>query len=259
MLDVGTVPTFWASDIHLGRKTSRAAILLRELRKARKKSGIRRVIFIGDTFDDIKDITDRNGAFDHPEYKKKIPRSQRKLIRYLRKLVDKEIEVILIEGNHDRRPGMHRFLSHLKTPYLPFRIVRELRGLLNGVPFIAMHGDQFDRQIRERKWISEMANTTYRGIQKIDWSDSHKLSYWVERRATSTRRKALQRYLPEYAIEHAKRHNVRHIFCGHSHEPVHDHQVDGVHFHNTGCWADEDKGSYLITDETGVRLFTVKL
>ena len=54
------------------------------------------------------------------------------------------------------------------------------------------------------------------------------------------------------ALFHARLHKADRIFCGHTHEAMHQ-EKDNIHYYNAGGWVDE-RLTYVTIDPTGVRI-----
>jgi hypothetical protein len=54
------------------------------------------------------------------------------------------------------------------------------------------------------------------------------------------------------ALTYARQHGAERIFCGHTHEALHEER-DGVAYYNSGGWVDS-RLTYLTIDEQGVQI-----
>lgn len=234
--------TVIVSDVHLGSKISRAKELLAELRKIRKKHGFRRLILLGDIFDDSKFFTD-------PTFSK-FPKSHRRLLKYWRALANSgKVELIWVEGNHDRG------IINLVSPFVIGQRVMEFSWECNGEKFIATHGDKFDKFVANES-LSSRATQLYVFLQGLDLEDP-KFSRWLERKVTWRIRKHLSAVMPGLAVEHARRFGAENIICGHSHIPVQRRVIDNVNYYNTGSFV-EHPATYITVGKEGVVLHEVK-
>src|SRR5512146_3295993 len=94
-MDGAAHDTLILSDLHLGSHISRAQAAMRML----KETSFRRLILLGDIFSDLN-----FGRLTKPHWK---------FLGYIRKLSNPKrgIEVVWVEGNHDR--GLSNIMSHL--------------------------------------------------------------------------------------------------------------------------------------------------
>src|SRR5438132_5832782 len=126
--------TLILSDLHLGSEISRARDALRML----KQSSFRRLILLGDIFSDLN--------FG------RLKKEHWQFLGYIRKLSNpkRKIEVIWVEGNHDR--GLCEVMSHL----VGVKVYQEYMWEYRGLRHLAIHGHQFDRFVLGNMPLSKL-------------------------------------------------------------------------------------------------------
>lgn len=220
------IETMIVSDIHLGSEVSRSRDLLAML----KTYTFRRLILNGDVFDDLNF--------------KRLTKSDWKFLSVIRKLSNpkRRCEVVWVAGNHD---GVADILSHL----LGVPVYEEYIWEENGELCMAIHGHQFDTFITRNVITTAVASQLYLWMQKFG-GEQQRLSRWIKR--TSKLWLRLSDKIANDALAYARNRGVRHIFCGHTHIPM--HQTDGVaHYYNSGCWTDRPS-QYITVGKTGCEI-----
>lgn len=221
-----TVDTLIVSDIHLGSEVSRSRELLDMLRTY----SFHRLILNGDVFDDLNF--------------KRLTKSDWKFLSVIRKLSNpkRRCEVVWVAGNHD---GVADILSHL----LGVPVYEEYIWEENGERYMAIHGHQFDTFITRNVITTAVASQLYLWLQKAG-GERQILSRWVKRTSKSWLR--LSEKIAREALAYAHSKGVRHIFCGHTHIPM--HLTDGLtHYYNSGCWTDRPS-QYITIQKTGCEI-----
>jgi UDP-2,3-diacylglucosamine pyrophosphatase LpxH len=219
------INTFIASDVHLGSEVSRSDVLLKEL----KKYSFKRLILLGDIFEDLNFTRLKN---KHWEF-----------LSYIRKLSNekKTVEVVWIAGNHDE------LLIDVMDHLLVISISKEYIWEYNSQKYLAIHGHQFDSFIVNNKLLSDFATIFYKFFQRID-KKNHKFSRAIKRMSKAWLR--VSEEIAQKALVYGKTKGVDYVFCGHSHQ-VFKRREGGITYMNTGCWTDIPS-HYIIIDESGV-------
>ena len=222
-----TFDTLLLSDIHLGSDISRARDALALL----KSSTYRRLILLGDIFSDLN-----FGRLNGEHWK---------FLSYIRKLSNRkrEVEVVWVEGNHDG--GLSNVMSHLVGVPVFQRYVWNY----NGQRYLAIHGHQFDRFALDNVLLSRAGELLFSHIQKLD-ARNKTFSRCLDR--LNTRWLRLSKKVADGALAYAKAGRIDHIFCGHTHLPMH-RERDGVHYYNTGAWIDA-RPTYATVCKEGVAI-----
>jgi UDP-2,3-diacylglucosamine pyrophosphatase LpxH len=226
-MDLHAYNTLILSDLHLGAETSHA----REATRVLKGSRFQRLILLGDIFADL------NFA--------RLTKEHWKFLGYIRKLSNpkRRIEVVWVEGNHDH--GLANIMSHL----VGVRVYQDYTWDYRSLRHIAIHGHQFDGFQVSRVRLSQWGTSLYLQLQKFDFK--HKpIARMIDR--LNTRWLRMSPKVADGAIAYAKHHEAQRIFCGHTHEALHQER-DGVSYYNSGGWVDS-RLTYLTIDETGVQI-----
>lgn len=218
------VNTIIISDIHLGSEVARP----KEVKEMLQKYDFKRLILLGDIFDDLN--------FS------RLKKDHWSLLSYIRKLSnpDKKIKVIWVEGNHDE--GLSEIMSHL----IGIKVYKEYYWISNGKKYIAIHGHQFDRFLNENEFISSISSYIYYKIQKYD-RQNQKFSRFIKRRSKGWLR--LSNKVADGALKYATDNEANIIFCGHTHQILHKKNID-IEYYNSGCWTDIPS-SFITIDNEG--------
>lgn len=217
------IDTMIVSDIHLGSEVSRSHELLDML----QRYSFRRLILNGDVFDDLNF--------------KRLSKSDWKFLSVIRKLSNPKrcCEVVWVAGNHD---GVADILSHL----LGVDVYDEYIWEDHGERYMAIHGHQFDTFIANNALATAIASQLYLWIQKFG-GEQQRLSRWVKRTSKSWLR--LSEKIAHDALAYAHSKGVGHVFCGHTHIPM--HRTNGTtHYYNSGCWTDRPS-QYITVQKSG--------
>lgn len=226
-MDPPVYDTLILSDLHLGSDTSRAGDATRVL----KANRFRRLILLGDIFADLNF--------------RRLTKEHWKFLGYIRKLSNpkRQIEVIWVEGNHDH--GLTDVMSHL----VGVRVYEEYTWEYAGLRHLAIHGHQFDRLLAKRLRLNYFGTLFYLQLQKLDLKGKP-LARLIDR--LNTRWLRMSSKVASGALFHARAHKVDRIFCGHTHEALHEER-DGVDYYNSGGWVDSN-AAYLTIDDSGVQI-----
>ena len=226
-MDLPVYNTLILSDLHLGAEMSRA----REATRLLKQSRFQRLILLGDIFADL------NFA--------RLTKDHWKFLGYIRKLSNpkRKIEVVWVEGNHDH--GLTDIMSHL----VGVRVYQQYAWEYGGLRHIAIHGHQFDGFQVSRIRLSRLGTSVYLQLQKLDLKGKP-IARLIDR--LNTRWLRMSPKVASGALAHARHHGADRIFCGHTHEAIHEEQ-NGIHYYNAGGWVDT-RLTYLTIDERGVEI-----
>jgi UDP-2,3-diacylglucosamine pyrophosphatase LpxH len=226
-MDPPVYDTLILSDLHLGSETSRAGDALRML----KENRFRRLILLGDIFADLNF--------------RRLTKEHWKFLGYIRKLSNPKrgVEVIWVEGNHDH--GLTVVMSHL----VGVRVYQEYAWEYNGLRHLAIHGHQFDRLLANNLHLNYFGTLLYLQLQKLDVKGKP-LARLIDR--LNTRWLRMSSKVASGALSHARVRKVDRIFCGHTHQAIHEER-DGQHYYNAGGWVDST-GTYITIDAQGVQI-----
>jgi len=201
--------TLIISDVHLGSEVCRASELVETLKSWR----FRRLILLGDIFDDLNF--------------KRLRKSHWKVLSYLRK-VAKRSEVIWVKGNHDAQ--FFDFIASL----MGVEAHDEYAFHLGGKPILCVHGDRFDRILMQNPLMSVVAGRVYQIIQRFD-GRRQRMSRFIKRSSKGWLK--VSRKVAESALDYARKRGAQAIFCGHTHQAM-TYEARGLSYYNTGCWTD---------------------
>jgi UDP-2,3-diacylglucosamine pyrophosphatase LpxH len=226
-MDPHVYDTLILSDLHLGSETSRAGDALRVL----KENRFHRLILLGDIFADLNF--------------RRLTKEHWKFLGYIRKLSNPKrgVEVIWVEGNHDH--GLTEVMSHL----VGVRVYQEYIWDYQGLRHMAIHGHQFDRLLASNLRLNYFGTLLYLQLQKLDVKGKP-LARLIDR--LNTRWLRMSSKVAAGAVFHASAHKVDRIFCGHTHEAIHE-EHDGHHYYNAGGWVDSI-GTFITIDAQGVEI-----
>jgi UDP-2,3-diacylglucosamine pyrophosphatase LpxH len=218
--------TLILSDLHLGSEISRAEQATRMLRGNR----FRRLILLGDIFSDLN--------FG------RLTKAHWKFLGYIRKLSNpkREVEVVWVEGNHDR--GLSMVMSHL----VGVRVYEEYQWEFDGHRHLAIHGHQFDRFVVNNLLLSNLGSFLHIQLQRLDFKGKS-FSRLLDRLGARWLR--LSAKVEDGATEHARLRGVDRVFCGHTHKARRYEQ--DVAYYNTGAWTDSPL-TYITIDTEGVQI-----
>src|SRR5437763_7599676 len=215
------------SDLHLGSELSRDGDALEFLQSVTFK----RLILLGDIFSDLNF--------------RRLTREHWKFLSYIRKLSNPkhEIEVVWVEGNHDR--GLSEVMSHL----VGVPVYQQYAWEYQGRRHVAIHGHQFDRFCINNFLLSRLGEFIYLHLQKIDFS-SKRFARYLDR--LNTRWLRLSAQVAHGALSYAKKGKAERIFCGHTHVPM-ETTNEGVEYYNSGAWVDLSC-TYITINQEGVSI-----
>src|SRR5271166_5315018 len=202
-MDPPVYDTLILSDLHLGSDCSRAEEATRVL----KGNSFRRLILLGDIFADLNF--------------RRLTKEHWKFLGYIRKLSNpkRNVEVIWVEGNHDQ--GLTDIMSHL----VGVRVYQQYAWQYGGLRHLAIHGHQFDLVVANNMRLNHLGTFLYLQLQKLDLKGKP-IARFIDR--LNTRWLRMSSKVASGALSHARLHGADRIFCGHTHEAMHQQQ-DGRH------------------------------
>lgn len=219
--------TMIISDTHLGTSVSRAEPLLETLKKWRFK----RLILLGDIFDDLN-----FGNLSEQHWN---------LLAYIGKISSKT-EVVWVEGNHDKG------LSNVMSSLLNVKVFQSYIWKYKREKYIAIHGHQFDRFLKNNFLISLISSYLYLKLQKIDFKD-RRISRYIKRKSKGWLR--LSKKIAKSASWYGRLRGADYIFCGHTHVSM-KKKFNNIVYYNSGCWTDVP--STFITIDKKIKIHKVK-
>lgn len=156
----------------------------------------------------------------------------------LDKLLDSNVEIIYIKGNHDD------FLDEaVPFTYRRFKICRDYILESLGRRYYIFHGDSFDNVTSKARWLSKLGDKLYGVMLQInryynDYRRRHGMEYYS---ISKYMKHAVKQYVSKHSgfdskIEAiARRNGCDAVICGHIHEPeIRD--INGIQYLNSGDW-----------------------
>ncbi|MGH9508773.1 MAG: UDP-2,3-diacylglucosamine diphosphatase [Terriglobales bacterium] len=219
--------TLILSDVHLGSEVSRARSAVRLL----KQHVFRRLILLGDIFCDLNFHRLKK---DHWQF-----------LSHIRKLSNpkREIEVVWVEGNHDR--GLTDVMAHL----VGVRVYQEYAWEFDGLRHLAIHGHQFDRFLMNNALVSRLGASAYLHLLKLKFRQKP-LAHFLD--GLNTRWLRLTAKVSSGALAQARARGFDRVFCGHTHVAARE-ESGGVAYYNSGCWTG-DTATYITIDHEGAHI-----
>ena len=219
--------TLVISDVHLGSPVCQAGRLLQVLETWK----FRRLILLGDIFEDFN--------------LGRLQKDHWQVLSEIRRLSKpgRGIEVVWIEGNHDR------LVMGVMSRLLGIRVHKRYRFRIGGRNIMAVHGDQFDYFLIDNPIITDVASRIYLTVQKYGGS-TQRFSRAIKKRS----KKWLQasNRVARRALDFGREVGADIVLCGHTHQPM-MRQHGAVTYYNSGCWTDIPS-TYLTIDDDGVTM-----
>jgi predicted phosphodiesterase len=136
-------------------------------------------------------------------------------------------------------------MSHL----VGIRVYQEYEWEYGGMRHVAIHGHQFDRLLANNVRLNYFGTLLYLMLQRLDVKGKPVVRF-IDR--MNTRWLRLSHKVASGALFHARLRKAVRIFCGHTHEAMHE-EKDGIHYYNAGGWVDE-RLTYITIDSAGARI-----
>lgn len=227
------IHTLIISDLHFGTTACRARALLAMLNTFWIEEHI---ILLGDIFHDL-DF-------------KRISGEQFKVISRIRKLTNPKLPLkeVWVRGNHDN--ATIDIFRHI----IGIEVLDEFIWTCGGKRYLAIHGDQFDRFVKNYPWLTKLAIIFHNLIKILDPQNRH-IEKWLARKSGEWRRES--KMVADGAIKYGKEKGVDAIFCGHTHEAMRQKEA-GIEYINAGCWV-KSICSFVTITEDGPMLNFVEL
>ena len=226
-MDSKVVRTVWLSDVHLGSRACRVAMLLDFLRRTRCDT----LYLVGD----IVDLESLRRSFFWPT-------THTEVLRVLLKKSQEGTRVLYIPGNHD---DDLRALIGLELGAIEV-LGRAIHTTSQGKRLLVLHGDEFDEVIKHGAALSAVVGAVaYRSLlclnRFVHWL--HELAgrpYWSLAQHVKSRVGKAQRYIESFqhaSLKAAAAAGVDGIVCGHIHKA--DLLTrDGLTYCNDGDWVE---------------------
>jgi UDP-2,3-diacylglucosamine pyrophosphatase LpxH len=136
-------------------------------------------------------------------------------------------------------------MSHL----VGVRVYQEYEWEYAGIRHLAIHGHQFDRLLANNVRLNYFGTLFYLLLQRLDVKGKPVVRF-IDR--INTRWLRMSHKVASGALFHARLRKATRIFCGHTHEAMHQ-EKEGIHYYNAGGWVDE-RLTYITIDPAGVRI-----
>jgi UDP-2,3-diacylglucosamine pyrophosphatase LpxH len=225
-MDGTAFKTVWLSDVHLGSRACRVAMLLDFLRQTRCET----LYLVGD----IVDLENLRRSFFWPT-------SHTEVVRLLLKKSQEGTRVVYIPGNHDDdlRALVGQRFAGIEV------LGRAIHTTSQGKRLLVLHGDEFDAVIRHNALSAVAGAVAYRTLlclnRFVHWL--HELAgrpYWSLAQHVKSRVGKAQRYIESFqheSLKAAAAAGVDGIVCGHIHKA--DLLTrDGLTYCNDGDWVE---------------------
>lgn len=223
--------TIWISDVHLGTRGCKAA-LLNSFLKAHQCEFL---YLVGDIIDGWRISTS----------KWYWPGEHNRVIRQvLRKSEKENTKVIYIPGNHDE--FLRDYISEHNFVMGNIQVLDEAVHTTNKNEKIwIIHGDAYDGITRHHKWVALLGDIGYNFLL---WSNrwfndirKHlRLPYWSLSKAVKHKVKSALSFIFEFeqtVVKEAKKRRVDGVVCGHIHH-AEKKIIDGIKYFNCGDWVE---------------------
>ena len=223
-----TFRSIFISDIHLGRKFSKAEKLLEFIRDYESEN----LYLVGDIIDGWAIKRKFVWKQSHSDVIQKILRKARK-----------STNVYFIAGNHDE------FLR----PFIPIilgdrlRIESQLDYIdLNNKRYLVTHGDFFDSITMTKKWLAVLGDYGYDLLLHLNSVVNFtrrlfgRKKYWSLSKYAKDNMKSSTSFISGYEsilATHAARHNYDGVICGHIHK-AEIRDINGIEYLNCGDWVE---------------------
>lgn len=229
--------TIFISDVHLGTRGCRAALLADFL----EKYDCDQLYLVGDIFDGWQ--IQRSWHW---------PNAHNHVVQCILKKAQRGTRVVFIPGNHDevmrRFPGIHFGGIEVKS--------QDDFTAADGTRYLVTHGDEFDTVIANAKWLAYLGDRAYATLiwlnPKVNmlrrlWSRK----YWSLSKWTKHQVKQAVNFIGKYEevlSESARQKGYDGVICGHIHHAA-IRQINGIRYVNTGDWV--ESCTAVVEDDSG--------
>ncbi len=115
----------------------------------------------------------------------------------------------------------------------------------DGREYLVIHGDQFDVVIRHAKWLAFFGDKAYVTALALNTGFNLMrrrlgLTYWSLSAWAKLKVKNAVNFIGRFEdalSDEARRKGVHGVICGHIHHAA-SHDIDGIHYINTGDWVE---------------------
>lgn len=214
--------TLWISDVHLGTKECKAALLNDFL----KHNHAEEIYLVGDIIDGWNMKT---GIHWHRDFNRLLTLSKH------------GVQIHYITGNHDE--FLRRFANN---NFDNINLVnRAVHTTADGRKLLVIHGDQFDSLIRCHKWLKffgDRGNALLMTLNRLfnTLRAKYGYGYWSLAGFIKTHIPQAKNYIHDYeeCVSHAaEKQGFDGVVCGHIHYPA-CKRLGDIDYYNTGDWVD---------------------
>lgn len=223
--------TIWISDVHLGTRGCKAA-LLNDFLKANQCDNL---FLVGDIIDGWRISTSK---WYWPSEHNRVVR------QILRKSEKENTNVYYIVGNHDE--FLRDYIAEHNFEMGNIRVLPEFHyETAAGKNLWITHGDAYDGITRHHKWVALAGDAGYNFLLwSNNWlNDLRKLfhlPYWSLSKAIKHKVKKAVSYIFEYertVARETRKRGMDGVVCGHIHH-AEIKDIDGVTYYNCGDWVE---------------------
>ncbi len=218
--------SIWISDVHLGTRGCKAALLLDFLRRTESEY----LYLVGDIVDGWRLRRSWYWHQSHNDVVQKVLRKARKGTR-----------VVYVPGNHDE--ALREFLDlHFGGIHVVGEAVHETA---DGRRLLVIHGDAFDAIVATAGWLAILGDRAYNAAVALNtWYNHVRVAlgypYWSLSKYLKLKVKNAVNFIT--AFEHAvaaeaRRRGLDGVVCGHIHK-AEIRDVDGIVYCNDGDWVE---------------------
>lgn len=234
--------TIWISDVHLGTRGCKAALLHSFLKAHRCE----KLFLVGDIIDGWRLSTN----------KWYWPGEHNRVVRQVLRMAENDAtQVYYITGNHDEflrdYIAEHQFLmGNVRVVDEAFHTTRK------GEKLWIVHGDAYDGVTRHHRWVALLGDAGYNFLL---WSNRwfnllrrvFHLPYWSLSSAIKYKVKSAVSFIFEFertVAKEAQKRGVDGVVCGHIHH-AEKKKIGAIDYYNCGDWV--ESCTALVEDERG--------
>jgi UDP-2,3-diacylglucosamine pyrophosphatase LpxH len=229
--------TIWISDIHLGTRGCKAALLLDFLQQTQSEY----LYLVGDVVDGW-------------QLRKRWywPPAHNDVVHKILQRARQGAKVYYIPGNHDEAAR-----DYLDLNFGGVLVTNSIvHTTASGKKLLVLHGDQFDAVMGYAKWLAKLGDTAYTialGLNAVFNFVRRKLgfSYWSLSAYLKHKVKNAVSHISdfeEFIAEEGRRAQVDGVICGHIHH-AEVRQVGAITYYNDGDWV--ESCTALVEDDAG--------
>jgi UDP-2,3-diacylglucosamine pyrophosphatase LpxH len=234
--------TIWISDVHLGTRGCKAALLHSFL----KAHSCEKLFLVGDIIDGWRLATN----------KWYWPGEHNRVVRQVLRMAENDAtQVTYIAGNHDE--FLRDYIAEHQMLMGNVRVVDEAFHVTRkGDKLWIVHGDAYDGVTRHHRWVALLGDAGYNFLL---WSNRWfnllrrmlHLPYWSLSNAIKYKVKSAVSFIFEFertVAKEAQKRGVDGVVCGHIHH-AEKKKIGAIDYYNCGDWV--ESCTALVEDERG--------